>query len=422
MLNLRISGYLASAFFVLGCGSDNVTNITIIEAPKSPQAPLVFSLDAQNYFIDETPEANRLSGGSGAGNIVYTSSNSAIAMVNADTGELDLIDDGTAVITATKAGDDIYGAASASYEVTINKYDRWYTTTGLFVQPEYIVALSETEAEGNPFKPTNLVPIATTALTIEANLPASNSYLDPNDFDPDNSATFNASTSLTIYDSLGEDHVLTIYFLKDGNTYNNSWLMVTAVDGEFYDFANIDGTDPSSPIVSAGFYDNYMGFNSTLPIANAAVAESGIWATRLNFSTDGDLVSIETPDGWSLPGGGTNLTFSTTTPLYGLTTGADRSQTIAFHISLDTTGLTNDGITQFAAPFSIAKLDQDGVGIGDLNPALVSYFSEAPGIAMVDENTGWLTLVSRGETNITARVAEDDYYAETAISYRLIVE
>ncbi|MFN3884961.1 MAG: flagellar hook protein FlgE, partial [Rhodocyclaceae bacterium] len=47
-------------------------------------------------------------------------------------------------------------------------------------------------------------------------------------FDPNNPATYNSSTSATVYDSLGNAHLLSIYFVKTGP---NAWNVYTNLDG-----------------------------------------------------------------------------------------------------------------------------------------------------------------------------------------------
>ncbi|BDX07329.1 flagellar basal body FlgE domain-containing protein [Planctobacterium marinum] len=419
----RLIGCLAPLILINGCGSDNVTNITIIEAQKSPQAPLVFSVESLSYYIDETPETNIVSGGSGAGNIVYTSSDSSIAAVDAETGALNLLDDGTVTITATKAGDDIYSAISASYSLSIDKYNRWYTTEGLFSEDVYTVPLDEGEVQGNYFKPTNPFPLATSEVEIEANLPADNTALDPDDFNPDNTNTFNASTSLTIFDSTGESHVQSMYFIKDAGVAANEWLMVTAIDGEFYDFTNSNGTDPADATFANNGRFNHVGFGQTIPGPGGTSIKNGVWGIRLVFDSSGDYVEVQAADGTSLPTGiAGDVLLPTTTPLTGLTTGADATQTIALKILPNENGHEYDAFSQFASPFQITWLAQNGFALGNVDYSQVSYQSADPDIALVDANTGWLTLVSAGETTITATIAEDEYYAETHVSYRLVVQ
>src|SRR5690606_23340066 len=47
-------------------------------------------------------------------------------------------------------------------------------------------------------------------------------------FDPTDPTTYNSSTSLNIYDSQGNAHVMTQYFVKTGA---NSWDMKVLIDG-----------------------------------------------------------------------------------------------------------------------------------------------------------------------------------------------
>ena len=78
-------------------------------------------------------------------------------------------------------------------------------------------------------------PQMTTKVDSGINLPSKADALDPDDFDPTDSATYTSSTSMTIYDSLGDTHTLTQYFVKTGPTDGNdenTWEMRAYVDGE----------------------------------------------------------------------------------------------------------------------------------------------------------------------------------------------
>lgn len=72
----------------------------------------------------------------------------------------------------------------------------------------------------------DLTPNATTVGTIGLNLdsraavPGAFVYTDP--------TTYNSSTAMTVFDSLGNSHVLTLYFHKDGA---NDWQVYTGLDG-----------------------------------------------------------------------------------------------------------------------------------------------------------------------------------------------
>lgn len=75
---------------------------------------------------------------------------------------------------------------------------------------------------------TNLPPQPTALIDGQMNLDASAPILPPAAFDPDIATTYNSSTSLTVYDSLGEEHLASIYFLK---TAANAWNVHTRIDG-----------------------------------------------------------------------------------------------------------------------------------------------------------------------------------------------
>ncbi|WP_417604340.1 flagellar hook protein FlgE [Oceanimonas baumannii] len=76
-------------------------------------------------------------------------------------------------------------------------------------------------------------PKMTENVSIGVNLPVKAEGLDPANFDPGNSATYTSSTSMTIYDSLGDTHTLTQYFVKDSTAAagENKWKMHVYVDG-----------------------------------------------------------------------------------------------------------------------------------------------------------------------------------------------
>lgn len=57
-------------------------------------------------------------------------------------------------------------------------------------------------------------------------------------FDPDDPTTYNSSTSATVYDSLGNAHLLSIFFVKTATP--NEWDVYTTLDGDSAGFAGPD--------------------------------------------------------------------------------------------------------------------------------------------------------------------------------------
>lgn len=209
------------------------------------------------------------------------------------------------------------------------------------------VALSTTEAVRIPDSSGS--PQQTSEVDIRMNLPAGDLGLDPADFDPTDPLTYNAATSVTVYDSLGDSHVMTYYFVKDGTPgVENEWYVATAVDDTLVDMTDSTGAD-TDPATAT----NTLGTNT----GNA------VTASKLIFSQGGDFIGMETPDG--LP----TLDFKMETEALGagiLANGSDPSQQIAIDFNLDVANATPREPTQFASAFEVTSLEQDGLPVGRL--------------------------------------------------------
>lgn len=135
-------------------------------------------------------------------------------------------------------------------------------------------------------------------------------------FDPSNSSTYNSSTSVNVFDSLGNPHTLTKYFVKTGG---NQWDMFTLVDGRQVP-GNQLPTDPA--------FDPQP--------------------TQLTFNSVGQLT---TPQPMNSIAGWQPLDIA------GQPTGA--ATPASFDINLT-------GSTQFASTFAVTAVVQDGFTTGDL--------------------------------------------------------
>jgi flagellar hook protein FlgE len=168
---------------------------------------------------------------------------------------------------------------------------------------------------------TTYPPQITTALSVAANLDSGSTLLDPvttpfdvNDLD----GTTNFQTTVTFYDSLGNQRAVTLCYRKTAET-------ATGNDWEWY--------------AVVGENDSVSG-----------VAEIGGQGT-LSFDTTGALV-----------------TQATTTSDFNFAGGAAPNQIIDFSFGSDTSsgGDGLDGVTQYAADSGVYSLDQDGYGSGSL--------------------------------------------------------
>lgn len=196
-------------------------------------------------------------------------------------------------------------------------------------------------------------PQATSEVDLRFNLPAGSPPLDPAQFDPTDPTTFSASTSVTIFDTLGDSHIQTYYFINDANAGvgANEWLVVNSVDGQLVDITNADGT-PSDPTLPA-----------TVNVAGNAADGSLVSAGRLIFSSGGDFTDIESADG----NRSTNFTLQTEPLGAGvLINGSDPTQAIAVDFNLDPGGANPSEPTQFASNFEVTSLEQNGLPVGQL--------------------------------------------------------
>lgn len=93
---------------------------------------------------------------------------------------------------------------------------------------------------------------ATSLIETNINLDASATAVDPANFDPNDTSTYNFNTSLTVYDSLGTAHTAVMYFVKDSTAAGNDWEVFTAIndaDGTTTTFST-DGVDQGSGTAS----------------------------------------------------------------------------------------------------------------------------------------------------------------------------
>jgi flagellar hook protein FlgE len=203
------------------------------------------------------------------------------------------------------------------------------------------VALSTTEPVSIPDSSGS--PTATSQVKLTMNLPAGDGTKTPAFFDPDDTSTYNAATSVTVFDSLGDSHVQTFYFLKDNTPGNeNQWLGVTYIDDQ--------------PLAD--------GAKGTINTVGATSLGAAIPAFRLEFSSGGDFQAMTDSAGNALV-----LGDAISVPLGAgiLGNGSDPTQTITTNFVLDANAAVNGEPTQFASTFEVTSLEQDGLAVGRLS-------------------------------------------------------
>lgn len=168
-----------------------------------------------------------------------------------------------------------------------------------------------------------------------------------NAFDPLDQKTYNHATSTTVYDSLGNSHVMRQYFVKqpydiaDPSTSANHWLMYVQIDGQ-----NVGDPDPSLP--------SPQNTEATMASFNIHFTPEGLMDP---FSSDAILVSNWTPlgeDGNPIGAlGPLNVLQGGTLPV------TEPPSSSNFEIDLDDS-------TQYMKEFAVEDLDQNGYATGRL--------------------------------------------------------
>jgi flagellar hook protein FlgE len=198
-------------------------------------------------------------------------------------------------------------------------------------------------------------------------------------FNPQESATYNSSTSTTIYDSLGEPHIVQLFFVK--GTDPNKWEVHATLDGAEFDATGTAG---------AGVISN-LEFNSNgLQLAPVTLPNSSFNPVALT---------------------GTNLTGL-------LSNGANFPNDVNINWR-DESGTANKLPTQYASRFEVKALEQDGATVGRLTgidigadgKIVASYsngdstfisqvsmvrFANSQGLSQAG-NTAWKESLSSGE-------------------------
>lgn len=199
-----------------------------------------------------------------------------------------------------------------------------------------------------------------------------------NGFDPNDEGTYNHATSVTINDSLGNEHIMTQYFVKqeydptDPTTSQNQWVMYVQIDGQ--DVGDPDPTLPSP--------------ENTLPTQASF---------NLNFRSDGSLDTNLTDDilisNWTPldEEGNPNGALDSLNALQGGAIPVVEPATSSnFEISLD-------GSTQYGSNFAVNQVDQNGYSTGRIS-----------GLDIDDEGIIFARFTN-GETQTLGQIALADF-------------
>ena len=253
---------------------------------------------------------------------------------------LDLAIDGNGFfILRDTAGATFYSRAGQFH---LDAQNRIVDPSGFFLQGYQVntSGMLTASISGVTLPTTTAPPNPTTTVDIGANLNSQSTTGTFSLLDPAGTAQF--STSLTVYDSVGNSHLLTTYFTK---TAANTWTY------------NVAGS--TNEIVTANY--DASNINASLGIVRLA---SG----TLTFTTSGalDTESVVTSYDDGTPGGAAGTTVGQAQIDF---VGATPNQAIAFNFG---TSVTTDGgagfdlTTQFGAASGLVQQSQNGFGAGTL--------------------------------------------------------
>ncbi|MBC8212428.1 MAG: flagellar hook protein FlgE [Gammaproteobacteria bacterium] len=184
-----------------------------------------------------------------------------------------------------------------------------------------ITSISLNNTQSLQLPATTGAPQLTNEIEIGLNLDADKSGLNPGVFNPTQNTTYSNSTSASIFDSLGQAHVLSYYFIKDRAAVNQ-WQALAYLDGAPVDFTG--GTAITHP-------------NGVPPVN---ISQS---AVQLNFDSSGEFI------------GSTPATIITALTL---SNGAANMQLVH--------DFENNSTTQYSADFSVNTLNPNGFSTGRL--------------------------------------------------------
>ncbi|MFQ3209343.1 MAG: flagellar hook protein FlgE [Colwellia sp.] len=186
-------------------------------------------------------------------------------------------------------------------------------------------------------------PTPSSEVDIRMNLPAGDVPPANTVFDPSDPLTFNNSTSVTIFDSLGDDHIMTYYFVKSNS---NEWNVFTAVDDQMVDIVD-DTTSTQNPPADPLAVPSVPTYNQP--------TGAGVRGAVLAFNPSGDFVA-QRP--------GTIQTEQIGSTI--LSNGSDPEQQLIIDFNLDISGPNSNEPTQFASNFEVTALKQNGLAVGRL--------------------------------------------------------
>ncbi|HEY8023026.1 MAG TPA: flagellar hook protein FlgE [Burkholderiaceae bacterium] len=220
----------------------------------------------------------------------------------------------------------------------------------------------------------NIAPSATGSIKAVLNLDSKDAIPTTTPFNATDPTTYNNSSSITIYDSLGDSHVLQSYYVKTGPTAaapagtEGTWAVYATLDN-----TEVSGTVPPTPIGNLAF--------TTAGAVDTTATTLPFVLNNLNVTT-----GAISPLGSNTPAGGVTLDF----------TGATQ-----YGAAFATTALTQDGFT--SGQLSGFSASADGTIVGSytngqsktLGQIALASFTDPNGLQNLGNNQ-WAATATSG--------------------------
>ena len=387
--------------------------------------------------------------------IEYSSSNTAVATINVNDGTITPIAPGTTTITASFPGEGMYDSASASYTLTYNDNREKFEILG--------VSFSEPTCEATYGDATVNTPSLEMGKLAGAAMTYSSSTNSVATVDNAGAVTIKGVGSTVISASFAGDddikpgsvsYTLTVHpkevgltwgttsFIYDGSAHAPT-ATATGLVGNDACTVTVEGakTDAGSNYIATASVLSNTNYKlptdntTTFSIAKAASSvTTAPTANTLTYTGSAQaLVTAGAASGGTMQYSLDNQTFAETVPT-GTNVG---SYTVFYKVVGDANHENAEGgqvvvaIAKADATVTFASKTASGkMGEAFTAPKVtttpadltLAYTSSNTKVATVDSSTGALTLVSAGETTITATFAGNDNYNSASDSYTLVIE
>lgn len=187
-------------------------------------------------------------------------------------------------------------------------------------------------------------PKASSSIKQTVNLNSTQTTPTTTPFNPSDPTSYNSSTSVNIYDSQGNAHVLSQYFVKGAN---NTWTMNVLIDGR--NPGDPAAEDPTTKVATP--YTVTLPFTSSGALDGANVASTDL--KQVNNATTNTFEGVLKLDNWvpAISNGGTPATWASNGAV------------------ANPAGITLDmrGSTQYSSAFAVTSVNQDGYTTGQLS-------------------------------------------------------